>query len=49
MLMKLLICLIGCHVIRSSKLVNNSSYIFALPPRVIQQQFNAAVVTILRV
>ena len=49
MLIKLLIYLIGCHVIRSSKLVNNSSYIFALPPQVIQQQFNMAVVTILRV
>ena len=49
MLMKLLACLIGCYVIRSSKLVNNSSYIFILPPRIIQQQFNAAVVAILRV
>ena len=34
-LMRLFIYLIGCYIIRSSKLVNNSSYIFALPPRVI--------------
>ena len=47
MLIRLLIYLIGCYIIRSSKLVNNSSYIFTLPPQVIQQQFNAAVVAIL--
>ena len=41
-LIKLLISLIGCHVIRNFKLVNNSSYIFALPPQVMQQQFNTA-------
>ena len=49
MLIRLLARLIDCYVIRNSKLVNNSSYIIALPPRVIQQQFNAAVVAILRV
>ena len=31
-LIRLLIRLIGCHVIRSSKLVNNGSYIIVLPP-----------------
>ena len=34
-LMRLLIFFIGCYIIRSSKLVNNSSYIFILPLRVI--------------
>ena len=49
MLIRLLISLIDCYVIKSSKLVNNSSYIFVLPLRVIQQQFNTAVVAILQV
>ena len=49
MLMRLFIYLIDYYVIRSSKLVNNGSYIFILPPRVIQQQFDTAVVAILRV
>ena len=49
MLMRLFIYFIGCYIIKSFKLVNNSSYIFILPPWVIQQQFNTAVVAILRV
>ena len=48
-LIKLLAFFIGYYVIRSSKLVNNNSYIFVLPLRVMQQQFNTAVVTILQV
>ena len=47
MLIRLLISLIDCYVIKSSKLVNNGSYIFVLPLRVIQQQFNTAVVAVL--
>ena len=49
MLMRLLIYFIGYYIIRSSKLVNNGSYIITLPLRVMQQQFNTAVVAILRV
>jgi hypothetical protein len=48
-LIRLLIYFISCYIIRSFKLVNNNSYIFILPPQVIQQQFNIIVITILRV
>ena len=33
-LIRLLISFIGCYIIKNSKLVNNSNYIFTLPPRV---------------
>ena len=35
-LMRLFVYFIGCHIIRSSKLVNNGNYIFVLPPWVMQ-------------